>query len=146
MKTTRHQQRGIGLFDGLAALAVLAFGLLSLTRFESKLISQASESQQRMAASQLADELLNTVLMSTSASRICYTLPAAGACPDASAAAFATTWRARVTAGLPNAVTPVITQSANGRFTVTLQWRWTSKDGSGAAGELRTHTVTTDWR
>lgn len=148
MKSVRHQQRGFGLFDGIAALAILAFGLLALTRFQSKLVAQASEAQQRTTAAQLADELINSALIDSASNRVCYTLPAAGGCPVAGAGATALTnsWKNRVLANLPNAVSPVATLSGNGRFTVTLQWTWTSKDGSGAAGELRTHTVISDWR
>ncbi|MBI5255594.1 MAG: pilus assembly protein PilV [Burkholderiales bacterium] len=141
----RSAQRGVSLFDGIAALAILAFGLLALTRFQVKLVGQASEAQQRMVASQLADELLNTMLIDN-ANAACYTLPAGGGCGSAAATARTTEWRARVLAALPGAMEPTSTLNAgSGALTVTLQWKWTTKDGESAA-ETRTHTVISDTR
>lgn len=140
-----RSQRGVSLFDGIAALAILAFGLLALTRFQSKLVSQASEAQLRMTASQLADELLNTMLIDN-ANAACYTLPAAGGCGSADATSRANEWKARVMAALPGATAPTSTLNAgNGRLTVTLTWQWNTKEGSSTA-ETRTHTVISDTR
>ncbi|HSW07800.1 pilus assembly protein PilV [Aquabacterium sp.] len=148
MNTLHLRQRGVGLFDGIAALAVLGFGLLSLTGFQGRLVAQSTEAQHRLVASQLADELLNTALIDSAGNTVCYVLPAPGGCSAASAAALAYTadWRARVLAsGLPNVVDPTVATAASGRLTVTLSWRWTSKDGTTPA-ETRTHTVISDPR
>lgn len=148
-KTSRQTQRGVGLFDGLVALAILAFGLLALTGFQSRLVSQGTEAQQRMVASQLADELLNTALVDAASNTTCYLLPASGACTTAGATALAYTnaWKARVMSPttLPNAAAPTVSIDASGRLVVTLQWTWTAKDGTTSPG-TRTHTVTSDSR
>jgi Tfp pilus assembly protein PilV len=148
MKHSLHlRQRGIGLLDGMAALACLAFGMLAMTDFQTKLVAQATEAQQRQIASQLADELLNTALIDSTSNVSCYVLPVSGACPagGATALAYTAAWQARVMAALPNATTPVVASQASGRLTVTLGWTWTSKNGITAA-EPRTHTVTSDSR
>lgn len=115
-------QRGIGLLDGLVAVAILSFGLLGLARFQSGMIAQSTEAQGRMAASQFADELLSTVLVDT-ANAGCYTLPQAGACNNASALARATEWQERALAALPgdDEATTVLDLGTQ-RFTVTLRW------------------------
>jgi Tfp pilus assembly protein PilV len=148
MNTLHVRQRGVGLLDGISALAVLGFGLLSLTGFQSRLVAQATEARHRMVASQLADELLSTALIDSAGNTVCYVLPAPGGCPGASAAALAYTadWKDRVLAsGLPNPANPVVATAASGRLTVTLSWQWTAKDGTSPA-EIRTHTVTSDPR
>lgn len=148
MNTLRTRQRGVGLFDGLIGLAILAFGLMALTGFQTRLVAQSTEAQHRMVASQLADELLNTALIDGAANTACYVLPATGTCPPASgdvALAYTTAWKARALNALPGAIDPVIATAASGRLTVTLQWTWTSKDGSTPA-ETRTHTVISDPR
>ena len=96
-------QRGFGLFDAMIAFSILAFGLLTMTRFQFRLIAQATEAQQRGTATQLADELLNTMLVDAG-SATCYTLPAAGACANPAAMARAANWQARVMANLPGAI------------------------------------------
>jgi Tfp pilus assembly protein PilV len=148
MKTPqRRLQRGVGLFDGLVALAILGFGLFTLTGFQSRLVAQGTEAQHRMAASQLADELLNTALVDSTTNTPCYVLPA-GACGagGATAQAYTTAWKSRVLAALQNASDPTVTQNgATGQLTVTLRWQWTSKDGTTPA-ETRTHTVISDPR
>lgn len=142
--STRNRQRGVGLLDALIALAILAFGMLALTGFQSKLVAQATEGQHRMQASQLADELLNTALVDSTANTWCYTLPATGACGSAAAQAYTLAWKARVQATLPGAVAPTVTWNGAGTpMTAVLQWTWTTKDGSTPA-ETRTHTVISD--
>lgn len=148
MKNSLHlRQRGIGLLDGVAALACLAFGMLAMTDFQTKLVAQSTEAQQRQIAAQLADELLNTALIDSTTNVSCYVLPAPGTCPagGATALAYATAWKARVLATLPNATDPTVSSAASGRLTVTLGWTWTSKNGVTAA-EPRTHTVISDSR
>lgn len=149
MKTPqRRLQRGVGLFDGLVALAILGFGLFTLTGFQSRLVAQGTEAQHRMTASQLADELLNTALVDSAANTPCYVLPAGGGCGagGVTAQAYATDWKNRVLAALPNATNPTVIQNgATGQLTVTLRWQWTAKDGTTPA-ETRTHTVISDPR
>lgn len=113
---------GLGLIDGLVALAILSFGLLGLARFQAGLIAQTTEAQGRMVAAQLADELLSTMLIDRG-NGACYTLPAAGVCSSASATAMATEWQARALAALPGSpAASSAMDAATQRFTVMLRW------------------------
>lgn len=121
-------RRGIGLLDGLIALAILAFGLLAMTRFQGRLVAQATESQSRQSATHLASELLASALVDT-ANAACYTLPQAGACGNAAAIGRTADWAARVAAALPGPVTSTSTLDAGtGRLSVALTWRGKSND------------------
>ena len=136
-------KRGFGLFDGVVSLALLAFGMLALTRFETQLGSVANESAQRIQAAALADELLSAML-TDNANVACYTLPAvtSPACANPIARAATDAWKARVMARLPHATAPTATIDvpAAGRFTVSLSWY--HKDSS----DTRTHQVQSDYR
>ena len=129
--------RGSGLLDGLVALAILAFGMLAMTRFQGRMIAQTTEAQSRQVATQMAAELLATVLVDTG-NAACYTLPQAGACTNAAAATRTTAWSTRVAAALPGTVSSTATlDAATGRMTVLLTW--TGKD-SGDARRMETVT------
>jgi type IV pilus assembly protein PilV len=133
-------QRGFGLFDGIVSLSLLAFGMLALTRFETRLGGIANESTQRTQAAVLADELLNAML-TDNANANCYTLPAVTPCGSPTARAATDAWKVRVMAKLPHASTPKSEIDAGtGRMTVTLSWY--HKD----AAETRTHQVQSDIR
>lgn len=135
-----QRSRGIGMLDALIALAILSFGLLALTRFQSRAIAQTTEAQSRQVAMQLSDELLSTVLVDV-ANATCYTLPQVGVCGSAVAKAGTTAWQARVTAALPGTVSSgAVLDAATGRFTVSMGW--TGK----ASADARTLQVTTDVR
>jgi type IV pilus assembly protein PilV len=133
---TRRRSRGVGLIDALIALAILGFGLLALTRFQGRLTVQATDAQSRGVANRLADELISTALVDP-ASLACYSVPAAGACANATARANTDAWAARVQASLPGAQAPTATIAAT-RLTVVIAWR--SKDND----ELRELTAVTD--
>jgi len=136
----RPLRRGSALLDGLIALAILAFGMLAMTRFQGRLIAQATDAQVRQTATELASELVATVLVDTG-SAACYTLPQAGACTNADAKARTEAWKARVLGALPGASDPTSTLDAGtGRLTVVLGW--TDKGASDA----RTLTTVTDVR
>lgn len=140
MRTRRRLPRGVGLTDALIALAVLAFGLLGLTRMQGKLIVQSTEAQHRMVASQFTDELLNTMLVD-SANAQCYSLPAKGTCGSTVARARADDWKARALAALPgNPTATSEIDTATNRMTVRLTWLF--KDDT----EPRTHEVISDIR
>jgi Tfp pilus assembly protein PilV len=135
-----RRPRGFGLFDGVVSLALLAFGMLALTRFETRLGAIANESAQRMHAAVLADELLNAML-TDNVNANCYTLPAASGCGNPTARALTDAWKLRVMARLPHATAPTSTvDAAAGRMTVTLSWYY--KDSA----ETRTHQVQSDVR
>ncbi|WP_284619666.1 type IV pilus modification PilV family protein [Aquabacterium humicola] len=135
-----RSQRGFGLFDSVVALSLLGFGLLALVRMEGNLAGQSTEAAQRLTASQLADELLNSMLVDN-ANPNCYTLPAAGACGNATARAMTDAWKVRALARLPHATSVTSTyNAATGRLTVQLAWYYKQ------AGEARTHEVISDVR
>ena len=114
--------RGAGLLDGLIALAILAFGLLAMTRFQGRMVAQTTESQSRQVATQLAGELLSTVLVD-GANAACYTLPQAGACGNANALTRTTAWAGSVSAALPGPVTTTSELNGTGeRLTVKITW------------------------
>ncbi len=130
-------RRGSGLLDGLIALAILAFGMLAMTRFQGRMVAQTTDAQARQVATQFSSELLATVLVDAT-NAACYTLPQAGACTNNAAKARATDWATRVAAALPGTVASTATlDAATGRMTVLVSW--TGKD-SGDARRLETVT------
>lgn len=132
--------RGVGLLDALVAMAILAFGVLGMTRLQARMVAQATETQSRTTAMQLGDELLNSALVDT-ANAACYTVPQIGACANAAAKARATDWETRSKASLPGAPTAAaVLDAATGRMTVTLTW--TGKESR----EIRTLVAVTDVR
>ena len=132
--------RGAGLFDALIALAILSFGLLAITRFQGRMVAQTTETQSRQMASQLAGELLSTVLVDVG-SAACYTLPQSGTCSNAAAVTRTTEWADRVSASLPGTVSRTATlTAATGRFQVLITW--TGKE----TNDQHTLDVTTDVR
>lgn len=139
-RTSPRPQRGFALFDGVVALALLGFGMLALVRMEGRLAGSANEATQRHAASLLTDELLNAMLVDN-ANANCYTLPAAGACGNATARAATDAWGVRALATLPHATSATSTIDApTSRITVRLTWYY--KD----IAETRTHEVSSDIR
>ncbi len=129
--------RGSGLLDGLVALAILAFGMLAMTRFQGRMLAQTTEAQSRQVATQMSSELLATVLVDN-ANAACYTLPQAGICTNTAAATRAADWATRVGTALPGTVTSTATlNAATGRMTLVVGW--TGKD-SGEPRRMETET------
>jgi hypothetical protein len=94
----------------------------------------------RTTATQLADELLSTVLVDTGNAG-CYTLPNPSGCTSSAAALRAADWKVRALAALPGDHTAVATlDGGTQRFTVTVTW--TGKGGS----DPHTLQVSTDAR
>jgi type IV pilus assembly protein PilV len=114
-------QRGLGLIDALAALVILAFGMLSLTRMQARVVAQSTEAQQRVQAVAVADNLLGFVAVDA-ANAACYQIPAGGTCGSPAAAAHASSWAASAVAMLPSAAASAVLD-ANGTFTVHLRWQ-----------------------
>lgn len=138
--TSRRRARGFGLFDALISMAILAFGMLAMTRFQSRMVAQASESQHRAMATQLAAEQLSTVLVDAT-NAACYTRPQTGTCGNAAAITRTTAWAGRVALALPGTVSTIAAlDNATGRMTLTITW--TGKD----SGDTRTLQTTTDVR
>lgn len=138
-RAARRAARGFSLLDALIAMCIMAFGLLAMTRFQGRLVAQATESGGRLVALQSAEELMSTVLVDVG-NAACYTLPQSGTCNSAAARALATGWATRTAAALPGTVTALSALNAGGQFTVTITW--TGKESA----ETRTLEATTDVR
>lgn len=130
--------RGVGLLDALIALAILAFGLIGMTRMQTGLVRQATESEHRLVAAQLGDELLSTMRVDVD-NVDCYRLPAGGVCASAEAKARADDWKARALAALPGSPTATAVLAGD-RMLVTLTWT------GRVADDARKLEVTTDAR
>ncbi len=140
MRRPLRRSRGFGLIDALIALALLAFGLLAMTRFQSRLIASTTEAQGRLNALQFSDELLASVIVDPS-NATCYTLPQVGVCGSATAMARTTDWATRAAAALPGTVTTgSVLDGGTGRLRVAITW--TGKESA----ETRTLEATTDAR
>lgn len=127
-RTRRRALRGVSLIDAMIAAAILAFGLVGLTRMQGRMVSQATDSQLRTTAVAFADELLNTALVD-STNAACYTLPQDGACVSPAAIQRTNDWAARVSAAMPGSVTRAVGyNAATGRMTVSIGW--TAREGS----------------
>lgn len=136
----RSRARGVGLIDALIAIAILSFGLIGMTRMQGRMVTSATDAQLRTTAMQLADELLNTVLVDN-LNAACYTLPQTGACGSSLAVTRTNDWSTSVAAAMPVAVTRLVTlDAATGRMTVSIGW--TSRDGA----DPRLLSVVTDVR
>ena len=121
-RPTALRQRGFSLLDGLVGMTLMAVGLLGLARLESGLIAQSTEAQSRLAAAQLSDQLLSTVLVDVG-NATCYTVPATGSCGSDTAKSTATAWRSQALAALPGATAAsAVLNTTTQRMTVTLQW------------------------
>ena len=121
MSAARRRTRGVGLIDALIALAILAFGLLALTRFQGRMVAQTTEVQSRATALGFADELISTALVDP-ANWPCYTAPAAGVCNNATARANTDAWVARVEAALPGDDAAATSTFVGTRMTVVVNW------------------------
>lgn len=138
--TRRRAQRGVSLIDALIAIAILSFGLVGMTRMQGRMVTASTDAQLRTTAVQMADELLNTVLVDTT-NAACYTLPQSGACASSVASARAADWSTRVAATMPGSATRTVTlDTTNGRMTVSIGW--TGRDAS----DPRLLSVVTDVR
>jgi len=113
---------GVGLIDALIAIAILSFGLIGLTRMQGRMVTASTDAQLRTTAVQLADELLNTVIVDN-ANAACYTLPQSGACASAIAKTRTQDWANRVSAAMPGTVTRTVAlDTTSGRMTVQIGW------------------------
>lgn len=124
-RTPRPAQRGVSLIDALVAMAVLAFGLLAITHFQTRSVSQATEAQTRQLASEIATEHLSTVLVDVG-NAACYTVPAQGSCSNAGARSRSADWAASAPARLrvpSSAASAAATlNAARTLMTVSIQW------------------------
>ena len=135
-------QRGVGLLEALIALAVLAFGMLAMTRFQTRLIGAGTEAQNRLLAMRFGDELLNLVRVDT-ANVACYTIPQ-GTCASTSADSARTKWLSDVQASLPSS--EAATQISGNQLIVTINWSAKATRSDEATLAAHQAQVTTDVR
>lgn len=155
MTPPERPRRGLGLLDALIALFILSFGMLAMTRFQSRVIAQGSESQARLIATQQADELLGMALIDpvtvtgsvTTSNGPCYAVPTAAGCIDTAAAARAAAWAVSAAQALPggNGTAGAVWNAANNQLTVTLTWTGRSMQ-AGEAPDNHQLSATTDVR
>jgi type IV pilus assembly protein PilV len=138
-RARRHRWHGYSLLDALIALALLSFGLLGLTRLQTRTLAQATEAQSRATAAALADELTSSALVDVN-NRNCYTLPASGTCASATASTLASSWATRVASSLPSGSATSTYTAASGQLQVVITWTGKS------TGDTRSLTATTDVR
>ncbi len=138
----RARQRGFGMMDALVALGILSFGLLAMTRFQARMIAQATESQNRLVAAQYADELLSTALVDR-VNAACYTLPQQGACATPAAKARAAAWAASATAALPSGVASAAIVAAGTQQRLVVNLLWTARDPNDPQRKLEATTDVT---
>lgn len=136
---SKISQRGGGLLEGLIAIAILSVGIMGLARFQVGMLSQTTDSQSRLVAVNLVDELL-TQMRVDPGNVNCYTLPQTGGCASAQAQAEAAAWQARAQAEVPGFVGVTAEREGQFQFVVEMQWR------SKAFPDTRSLEVRTDVR
>lgn len=141
----RGHQRGAGLIDALIAIVILAFGMLAMTGLQARVVAQGTESQNRLIATQIADQLLAMAVVDPSHAA-CYTHnPTASTCPSADPARTATSnWAAAETARLPGFMSATSALDS-GRLTVTLRWAGKAVQG-GQTPDTHQIVMTSDVR
>jgi type IV pilus assembly protein PilV len=139
--SARRKARGVTLIDALIALAILAFGMLGMTRLQTRMLAQTTEAQSRLLAVQFGDELLSSALIDA-ANHNCYTLPATGTCGSTAARNYTDALKTTIeaTPQLPSAAVTSTYTAASGQLTVRITW--TGKE----SGETRVQEGTTDVR
>jgi type II secretory pathway component PulJ len=134
-----RKRQGSVLLEAMAALLVLALGVLALAHYQATLLALGTDAQVRAAANAHAQELL-ALLRADPTHASCYQVPPQGTCSQALAAAEAQAWRDRCALGLPALIDAGAQMPDAHRMVVTLRWR------SKAFREPRTLAVTTDVR
>jgi type IV pilus assembly protein PilV len=117
----RSRSRGFGLFDALIALAIVAFGMVAMSRFQARMVTSTTEAQTRTVAAAFADELLSSALVDNT-NAACYTRPQAGVCGSANAIARTAAWADRAASALPGPVVSTSTLTPDQRLTVVITW------------------------
>lgn len=136
MSVNGQRQRGSGLIEALAGLAILLFAILGAIGLQANLLRIGNQAQYRLQAGLLGQSIAG--MIAVDADNIgCYALVSASAiaCNSAAAQTQAQAWRSDVLATLPSASEPQILIALDGSATVTLQWK-SSKDPA-----LRNHVL-----
>jgi type IV pilus assembly protein PilV len=127
----RRFQTGSAVIEGLTAITVFSVGILGLIGLQANVLEHNSQAQYRAEASYLAEEIIG-LATADALNADCYTVPAAGSCANATAGQAAVDWAARVQTALPgaDATPPKVERTADGTFTVTIQWKRENEDTS----------------
>lgn len=100
----RPSVRGVTLIEVLVAVLVFSLAMLGLARLQARMVTGATDAQQRVIAAGLVDRLLSHALIDPANAR-CYEVPAAPppGCTSAAASDTVALWRDDV-ADLPGSV------------------------------------------
>lgn len=127
----RRFQTGSAVIEGLTAITVFSLGILGLIGLQANVLENNAQAQYRAEASYLAQEIIG-LATADALNADCYTVPAAGACSNATAEQAAADWAERVQEAMPggDAMPPTVARDADGTFTVTILWKRESEDTS----------------
>ena len=127
------------MVEAMISLLILSFGILGLAHFQMSMLAQSTDSQQRLAASALSEEILAYVRSDLS-NVACYTLPQAGTCASSFAQSQATSWLSRAGQSITGFTGATLTLAGANQISVALNWT------SRSSRQAHQHAVTTDVR
>ena len=119
----RPPPRGFTLIEVLVSLLIFSFGVLGLVGMQAKAIQFGVQSEDRMRASLLADEMVASMWANQS---------------TAPGTATLTAWQQRVASALPSGTGAVGAADSSGVVTVTITWRPPSRDSTSPANSYLT--------
>jgi type IV pilus assembly protein PilV len=119
--STRRQQSGVLLLEGLVAILIFSFAVLALVGLQARLTTAQSEAKYRADASYLANELLGVMWgdLSKVGSYNGQGCAQHTRCKD---------WMSKVTATLPNGNGAILIDADTQMVTVTVSWRHGRED------------------
>jgi type IV pilus assembly protein PilV len=114
--STRRQQSGVLLLEGLVAILIFSFAVLALVGLQARLTTAQSEAKYRADASYLANELLGVMWgdLSKRGSYNGLSCDNHARCKD---------WKDKVNATLPNGSGAIVIDADTQMVTVTVSWR-----------------------
>lgn len=121
--TRRSPSRGFTLIEVLVSLLIFSFGVLGLVGMQAKAIQFSLQSEDRMRASLLADEMVASMWANKSTT------------PDTAALGA---WQQRVKVALPSGAGAVSAADSHGVVTVTITWKPPSRDSTSPANSYLT--------
>jgi len=122
-RARRSLPRGFTLIEVLVSLLIFSFGVLGLVGMQAKAIQFSLQSEDRMRASLLADEMVSSMWANKSTTPGTATL---------------TAWQQRVKDALPSGAGAVSAVDSHGVVTVTITWKPPSRDSTSLANSYLT--------
>jgi len=119
----RSTSRGFTLIEVLVSLLIFSFGVLGLVGMQAKAIQFGVQSEDRMRAALLADEMVASMWANQSTTPGTTTLAA---------------WQQRVGTALPSGTGAVSAADSSGVVTVTITWRPPSRGSTSPANSYLT--------